>query len=84
MLTGETAAGKICRMSASGQEGLLSILNFHYLVGTLDGVNYITERHELGLFSVEEMKAAFHEAGLVVEYDEEGLIGRGLYIARRA
>lgn len=83
MDTGETDTGKVCRMSLSGQEGSLSILNFHYLVGTLEGISYVTERHELGLFSVEEMLFAFKEADLVVAYDEEGLTGRGLCIARR-
>ena len=39
------------------------------------------ETHELGLFTVEEMKASFAEAELKVNYDEKGLTGRGLYIA---
>ncbi len=83
MLTGETAEGKVCRMNVSDQEGLMSILDFHYLVGTPERVTHFTERHELGLFTVEEMLSAFTEAGLAVRYEPEGLTGRGLYIARR-
>jgi ubiquinone/menaquinone biosynthesis C-methylase UbiE len=84
MLTAETQDGKICRMNISEQEGRLSVLTFHYLIGTRDGVEYVTEQHELGLFTVEEMLAAFDLAGLTVTYDKEGLAGRGLYVARRA
>ena len=83
MITRETAEGKVCRMNISEQEGPLSVINFHYLVGTLEGVRHFTERHELGLFSGEEMESAFKEAGLRVEYDPQGLTGRGLYVARR-
>lgn len=39
---------------------------------------------KLGLFTVEEMIRAFREAGLDVEHDMQGLIGRGMYIARIA
>jgi SAM-dependent methyltransferase len=82
LLTAETAEGKVCRMNVSGQEGLLSIIDFHYLVGTPEGVTHFTERHELGLFTMDEMLGAFLQAGLAVRYDPEGLTGRGLYIAR--
>jgi len=84
MLTGETAEGKICRMNISEREDSLSVLNFHYLVGTGNGVEYFTEHHELGLFSVEQMKYAFESAGLIAEYSEEGITGRGVYIARKS
>ncbi len=82
-ITGETTEGKICRMNVSDREGSLSILNFNYLVGTKSGVEHFTERHELGLFSVDEMKMAFLNIDLEVYFDEEGLTGRGLYIARK-
>ncbi|MFC1735475.1 class I SAM-dependent DNA methyltransferase [Candidatus Hydrogenedentota bacterium] len=81
MLTGETPEGKICRMNISEQKGSLSVMEFHYLIGTSDGVKHLTERHEMGLFSVDDMKNAFREAGLVVKCNERGLTGRGLYIA---
>ena len=61
-------------------ENGVAVLLFHYLVGTPQGVEHFTERHELALFSHEEYLAAFRAAGLEVVYDEEGLMGRGLYI----
>jgi SAM-dependent methyltransferase len=75
---------KLVRMNVSSVEGTVAILDFHYLVGTPDGVEHFTERHELGLFTDEEYRAAFTEAGLDVLHDAEGLIGRGLYIGTRA
>ncbi len=82
MFTGETAEGKICRMNKSERRGSLSIIDFHYLVGTNNGIRHFTERNELGLFSIEEMKKAFKNAGLNVKYDKKGFTGRGIYIAR--
>ncbi len=72
---------KIVRMNVSGLKGKISILNFHYLVATAKGVKYFYERHELGLFTHEEYQQAFHHAGLDVHHDQEGIDGRGLYIA---
>ena len=83
LLTGEMPEGKICRMNISGQDGDLSIIDFHYLVGTASGVEHFTERNELGLFSVDDMKRAFAAANLAVRFDETGLTGRGLYIAKK-
>jgi SAM-dependent methyltransferase len=82
MLTAESKESKICRMNVSKQEGSLSLLNFHYLVGTSEGVQHYTERHELGLFSIEEMLGAFKKSGLKVKFDEKGISGRGMYIAK--
>ncbi len=83
LLTAETPKGKVCRMNVSDQKGPLSVLNFHYLVGTESGVEHFTERHELGLFSLHQMTDAFSQADLTVRYDETGLTGRGLFVARK-
>jgi ubiquinone/menaquinone biosynthesis C-methylase UbiE len=74
---------KIMRMNLSLSEGALSYFDFHYLIGTLEGIEHFVERHELGLFEREEMEMAFTQAGLQVNYDEEGLTGRGLYIGTK-
>jgi len=71
---------KISRMNISEVEGSLSFFTFHYLIGTPQGVEYFTERHELGLFTHNEYLEAFHKTGLDVVHDSHGLDGRGLYI----
>ncbi len=71
---------KIARINVGMVEDGVAVLPFHYLVGTPQGVESFTERHELGLFSHEQYLAAFRTVGLEIEYDEEGLMGRGLYI----
>jgi ubiquinone/menaquinone biosynthesis C-methylase UbiE len=71
---------KISRINLSEAEGNLSFFTFHYTVGTPQGIEYFTERHELGLFTHEEYLEAFRKAELEVIHDPEGLDGRGLYI----
>ena len=75
-----TPDGSIARMTVNQVEDTVSVLTFHFLVQTPEGVEYFHERHELGLFTSEEYTAAFTAAGLEVTHDPEGLIGRGLYI----
>lgn len=84
MLTAETPRGSICRMNVSRVDGRLSILEFHYLIGTAAGIRHVTEVHELGLFTVRETLAAFERAGLRADHDPGGPTGRGLYIATAA
>jgi SAM-dependent methyltransferase len=74
---------KVARINLSMVEDGTAILPFHYLVGTPAGVQYFSERHELALFSHDEYLAAFRITGLDVVYDEEGLMGRGLYVGIR-
>ncbi len=78
---GEIGAAKVCRMSLSGRDGDVSILLYHYLRGTPEGIEHYTERLELGLFTRDEMTWAFESVRTAVRYDSEGLIGRGLYLA---
>jgi SAM-dependent methyltransferase len=71
---------KIARMNVSALEDAVSILDFHYLAGTPEGIEHFTERHELGLFSHDDYLLAYNAAGFEVEYNPVGLMGRGLYI----
>ena len=74
---------KIARMSISTGRERLSTVDFHYLVGTPEGIEHFTERHELGLFTDEEYLNAFHKAGLETIHDPVGFTGRGLYIGTK-
>ena len=83
LVTVEEADLKMARMNTSCAQGRLSYFEFHYLIGTPEGVEHMVERHELGLFERQDMEDALAGAGLEVTYDEEGLIGRGLYICQK-
>ena len=61
----------------------ISTIHFEYLIGGHGKIEHEIERHELGLFTVDEMKGCFKDVGLEPTYEEEGLSGRGLYIARK-
>ena len=68
------------RMNGSRTDGTLSSFDFHYMIGRPGTVELRTEVHTLGLFERDTYRAAFEGAGLSVEYDEDGLMGRGLWI----
>jgi ubiquinone/menaquinone biosynthesis C-methylase UbiE len=70
----------IARMNVAERGNGTSVMVFYYLVGTPDKIDHFTERHELGLFTVEQHSEAFRVAGLAVKHDPEGLMGRGLYV----
>ncbi len=85
MLTFEANDIKICRMNRSDAKGNISMLDFHYLLGTPDnGVIHFKELHELALFTIDEMTTAFENAGFAVTYDEQGLTGRGIYYGKKS
>jgi SAM-dependent methyltransferase len=79
---GEGAGVKVRRVGTTEVDGRVSRVRFDYIIETRDGVRQATEIHELGLFTVDEMLAAFGEAGLSAEHEPEALTGRGLYVAR--
>jgi SAM-dependent methyltransferase len=81
-MTAEGDDFTVVRMNDSRVAGRLSTMRFHYLVGTTRKVEHFTEDHVLGLFTLDEMAAAFAAAGLSAEFDAEGLMGRGLWVAR--
>jgi SAM-dependent methyltransferase len=69
------------RMNGTRVDGHLSVMDFHYLVARPGTVEHLTETHTLGLFTRDQYRSAFERVGLTVEHDEEGLMGRGLWIA---
>jgi SAM-dependent methyltransferase len=71
---------KIARVNIAERGVGTSVIVFHYVVGTPEEIDRFEERHELGLFTHEQYLEAFRAAGLSVEHDSEGLMGRGLYL----
>lgn len=72
---------KVARMSVARRDANVSILNFHYMVASRDGIRTFTEPHRLTLFTDDEYRGAFAKARLFFEYAADGLTpGRGLYI----
>ena len=74
---------KVARLNTTWTEGNLAVFELHYLVARPEGVEHFTDRFELGLYETDEMMDAFRQAGLDPAYDEEGIAGRGLYVARK-
>lgn len=80
VLFGDTPQLRIARVNTSFRTGRVSWFDLHHLVGTPEGTTHYVEHHELGLFTIDEMRAAFEQAGLETVYDPEGLTGRGLWV----
>ena len=81
--TAEDESTRVARMDAVTAEGRVSWVDFHYLVGREGVVEYFHERHELWLWTRQEYRSALEAMGLDVTYDEEGLMGRGLWLGVR-
>ena len=82
--SGEAQGVTVSRHSRTEIDGMLSRLLFEYEIDDHGVIRRVSEVHELGLFTTEEMLQAFGAAGLHVDHDPEGLTGRGLFIARHA
>lgn len=72
------------RVSRCEIDGRISRLHFDYSIDTPGGTRHVSEVHELGLFTADEMAGAFQMAGLRAEFDPVGPTGRGLWVARSA
>lgn len=71
------------RASRSGRDGDISTIDMRYVIATADGTDTFTEHHRMGLFDTGQYRQAFENAGLTVEHDLDGLIGRGLFLGTR-
>lgn len=71
---------KVARMNVSRRDGNVAIINFHYMVGSPDGIRSFTEPHRLTLFTGEQYRSAMEGARLRVEFLPQGLSSRGMYI----
>lgn len=81
--SGEANGVRVERTARNEVDGRISRLHFDYDISDAGGPRHVSEVHELGLFTTEEMVAAFRSAGLDVEHDPKGLTDRGLFVARQ-
>ena len=75
---------KLAWMYRHGKRGRVTVLDIHHLLARRAGVEHFVERHELGLFSRQEMSDALEAQGLTVSYEETSVFGRGLYVGVRS
>jgi len=80
--TAEAAGVRVSRVSRVEEEGTISRVFFDYDILDGSGSRHVSEVHELGLFTSEELLCAFERAALDVVFDPKGLTDRGLYVAR--
>jgi SAM-dependent methyltransferase len=73
----------LTRTTRFDRVGAVSRLAVDYVVRTAAGVEGFSERHELGLFTDAEYRAAFAAAGLLVSFVPNGLADGGVYVALR-
>jgi SAM-dependent methyltransferase len=81
---GEANGVRVTRNARTEVEGTRSRLLFDYEIDEHGVTRRVSEVHELGLFTTDELKQAFHQAGLVAEHDPKGLTDRGLFVATRS
>jgi SAM-dependent methyltransferase len=82
--TAEADGIRITRVSRIEIDGRTSRLHFDYEISDQDGTRRAREVHELGLFTTDEMRQAFREAGFETTFDPAGFSDRGLYVATAA
>ena len=80
VVSGQTDGVAVARVGRSSRDGNRTILELHHLVGTVDGVDHLVDRHELTLFADEEYQDAFARAGLEVEKAESPFTERDRYV----
>ena len=70
---------KIARVNTSLVRGNVAVMDLHHLIATPEGTEHVVDPIEATMFTDDEYRTAFERAGLTVEHDPEGLIGRGLW-----
>ena len=81
-LTQSAEGMTITRMNTSRRKGDLAVLDFHYLVGTKQGVRHYSEQHVLALFDQENFLQILAQEGLPARFLKNGIMKhRGLFVA---
>lgn len=73
---------KICRMNVSQKRGNIAILDFHFLIATKNGIDYLRDKHELSLFDIDKFLKILKDNGFQAKFLKNGLVKDiGLYVA---
>jgi len=81
LMTAQTEDMKVARTNTSRIQNGRAEMDFHFLVVNSKGTDHFQEVHTMGLFDHEDYVRALEDAGMTVTVEDEGLMGRGLYIA---
>jgi SAM-dependent methyltransferase len=68
------------RVSVTDRDGHISLFTLYWTVATDGGVEQWTEPHRMALYTIDEYSNAFSAAGLDVEFEPNGLVGRGMFV----
>jgi ubiquinone/menaquinone biosynthesis C-methylase UbiE len=82
--TVESGDLRVTRARRSERDGRYQRVHYHYTIEGPDGTRYAEEVDEWGLFTVDEMLAAFSAVGLAVTFDPSDRsdpAGQGFYVA---
>jgi ubiquinone/menaquinone biosynthesis C-methylase UbiE len=76
---------KIARLNISRIRGNLAVMDMHYLIAEKDkGVKHFVDRHELGLFEVDETLKVMKAADLQSKFLKHGLMQeRGMFVGMK-
>jgi SAM-dependent methyltransferase len=76
---------KIARVNISEIDGDVSVMDMHYLIAKRgEKVKHFIDRHELGLFGVDETLEIMKAVGFDAWYLSDGLmVNRGLYVGKK-
>jgi hypothetical protein len=74
---------KLARMHVNRVVNRVVIVEQHFLAARPEGITYVVETHEYGLFTRAEMEAAFRDAGLRVAYLPNVFGDRPLYVGTK-
>jgi SAM-dependent methyltransferase len=68
----DTPELKVVRMNTNRVENGCAVLEFHHMVGDVNGVEHYSEDHILGLFEKSDYESAFTAAGLTMSVITDG------------
>lgn len=77
VLDHEADGTRLVRMTRSGVDGNVALMDMHYLIADQNGIEHRQESHRMTLFTFVEYEAAFRGAGLTYEMEQPGPFGRG-------